>query len=233
MKIVLLLRAAHRDPTSGSEVLPWLGPCDGAALATALALKGPEDTLVAVTAGPPSDEICLELALRAGVPRAIRIWDRCLEDADLRTLCGLMAGGIYRLGYDLVLAGHRSADWGSGALGPALAHFLGVPHVTGVIRAELQERHLRVEHLRDDDVVSLAMQIPALLAIAEGPACARAEVTEHPPVEELNLEDTTLRIPRLPDAGPGPLQPVGEHHPTFLQSATSLLLELKNSGLVR
>lgn len=233
MKIVLLLRAAHRDPSSGSEALPWLGPCDGAALSTALALRGPEDSLVAVTAGPPSDEICLELALRAGVPRAIRIWDRCLEDADLRTLCGLMAGGIYRLGYDLVLAGHRSADWGSGALGPALAHFLGVPHVSGVIRTELEGQHLRVEHLRDDEVVSLSMQVPALLAIAEGPALPLAEVTEHPPAEELNLEDTTLRIPRLAEGGPAPLQPVGERHPTFLQSPTSLLLELKNSGLTR
>ena len=129
MNILVLLRASHAPPPS-TEALPWLGPCDEAALSTALALATPDDTLVAVTAGPAADDVCLEAALRGGAPRAVRFWDRSIDLGDLRTLCGLLAGGIVALGFDLVLTGQRSADWGSGAVGPALAHFLGVPHVT-------------------------------------------------------------------------------------------------------
>jgi electron transfer flavoprotein alpha/beta subunit len=231
MKIVVLLRATHVDPTSESS-LPWLGPCDRAALATGLALKGPEDSLVAVTAGPPPDDVCLEAALRAGAPRAVRLWEAAVSEADLRTLCGLLGAGLFRLNYDLVLTGQRSADWGTGALGPALAHFLGVPHVTSVIGAEASAGGLKVEHLRDDEIVSLSVQLPALLAVAEGPARALPDLNEHPQVELMNLEDTTLRIPKPIEGGPAVPQAVSRR-PASLGSSSALLLALKNSGLVR
>jgi electron transfer flavoprotein alpha/beta subunit len=231
MKIVVLLRTAHTDPTS-EGTLPWLGPCDRAALATGLALKGPEDTLVAITAGPPADEVCLEAALRAGAPRAVRLWEAAVPEADLRTLCGLLGAGLFRMGYDLVLTGQRSADWGTGALGPALAHFLGIPHVTSVIGAEASAGELKVEHLRDDEIVSLSVQLPALLAVAEGPARALADLEQHPSVELMNLEDTTLRIPKPTEGGPAAPQTVSRRTAT-LNSSSALLLALKNAGLVR
>ncbi len=239
MKIVLLLRATHKDP-SCAETLDWLGPCDEAALRTALSLTAAGGELVAVTAGPPVDDVCLDLALKAGVPRAVRIWDTCLEDTDLRTLCAMLAAGIYRIGFDLIIAGHRSADWGSAAVGPALAHFLGIAHVSSVIGARPEGSEgaastslLRVEHLSDEEILSLQVPLPALITVREGPARVLEERTALPAIEVMDMEDTTLRFARvsdLPDAG---VRPCPARTPARLSGAAALLLELKNSGLLR
>ena len=85
--------------------------------------------------GPAAHDQCLEAALEAGADRAVRIIDPIISDSDLRTTASVLSAGIHQIGFDLVLAGNRSADWSTGATGPAVAHLLAVPHVTSVIGA--------------------------------------------------------------------------------------------------
>jgi electron transfer flavoprotein beta subunit len=160
MNALVLLRSVHRSP-GADETLPGLGPCDRAALHTALELAG-DDEVTAVTAGPSADEECLRCALALGASRAVRLWDAFLDSDDLHALAAVLAAGVQRLPFDVVLAGHRSADWASGATGPAIAHILGVPHVTAVVAARRRDGVLEVDQLRDEGILALDVEPPAL-----------------------------------------------------------------------
>jgi electron transfer flavoprotein alpha/beta subunit len=125
-----------------------------------------------------------------------------------------------------VITGQRSADWGTGAFGPALAHFLGMPHVSSVVSVTARESELAVEHLREGEVVSLSVRPPALLAVARGPAEPLSDSNELRAIEVMNLKDCTLRIPKLAAASPSEPAPVTEHSPALLASAEDLLAAL-------
>lgn len=200
MKLVVLLRSPRVGPTS-EETVPALCPADRAALGTALALARADDgdsSVAVLTAAPSSDTAALTTALAAGAQRAVRISDPSVVGADLAATAAVLGGGLRLLGFDLVLAGNRSADFASGATGPAIAHMLRIPHVTGVTAVRTQEdRTLVVTHRRERGLFELQVQLPALLAVAAGPPLPVPE--EHAPspdIEQLNLAEVTLPFRR-------------------------------------
>ena len=236
MKIVVLLRAVHRDPGS-EELVAGLGPCERAALRTAIDLAGADEgsAVVALCAGPPPDEAVLQTALRAGARRAIRFFDAAVDQRDLLALSTALAAAVQQLGFDLVLAGHRSADWGTGAVGATVAHLLGVPHVSNVVALHREGSALALEQLREDELLSLSLDLPAVAAIWAAPSRAFDERAEVAPVETWTLADVKLglnlelaqRTPHDLQLQPAPARPVVLH-----TSASALLLQLRNQGLL-
>jgi electron transfer flavoprotein beta subunit len=195
VKLVVLMRSPRRGPRS-SESLPGLAPAERAALNTAIALAGAYDdaSIIALAAGPATHDAALQLALEAGVDRAVRIIDPIISDMDLRTTASVLSAAIHQLGFDLVLTGSRSADWGSGATGPAVAHLLGVPHVTSVLHAERSEDRLRLAHRRGGRLYRLLVTLPALITITTGPQApaSHGRSSGAQPIERLSLADMTL-----------------------------------------
>ena len=244
MRIIVLLRPPHKDPFS-EEVLHGLSPGDRAALHTALHLADSCSSVVALTVGPPADEVGLGLALQAGAHRAIRIWAPSIDSQDPLSISSALAAGIKQLGFDVVLAGHRSSDWGTGITGPAVAHFLGVPHVTSVTRVQREESSLLLEHLREDEIISLALKLPALITLSAAPAGAADPPQTIPAIEKWNLE--TLRscaqgnsTQRLDVPLKKKLRKVAFEVNALRENSTppsrdlsALLLQLRNSGLLR
>jgi hypothetical protein len=100
-----------------------------------LALSLGVEELVAVRAGPAVDaeEAALSRALSAGAHRAVRIWDPALPGLDYLGLATILSGVIRALDCRLVIAGDR----GQGAVGPAVAERLELPHLCGVLSASL------------------------------------------------------------------------------------------------
>lgn len=92
----------------------------------------PGQTL-ALRLGPDTkeEEDLLRAALSRGADRAVRLWDPSCAGVDYLGLAHALSRAVGHLGGTLVLAGDR----GQGAVGPALAERLGVPHVCGVISA--------------------------------------------------------------------------------------------------
>jgi electron transfer flavoprotein beta subunit len=234
VRIVVLLRAVHKAPDS-EEVLPGLSPCDQAALRTALDLDS-GSTVTALTIGPPPDELVLRQALQAGAGRAVRLADPAVDGRDLLALSTVIAAATQKIGFDVILAGHRSADWGTGAVGPVVAHLLAVPHITSVVGLRAEETTLKVDQLRGEEILSLALPLPAVLGVWAAPIRAFEQRAEIPAVESWSLADVQLglnldlaqRTSSREGTAPAPARQ--QQRPP---SARALLLQLKNSGLIR
>jgi electron transfer flavoprotein beta subunit len=218
VRVIVLLKSPLQNPKARGP-LHSLGPHDRAALNTGLQLVQQgvcgEDDLVALTAGPPEDEVALTAAVQAGVKRAIRLTDPILARSDLRMMGVVLSTALRKLSFDLVLTGNRSVNWGSGGTGPAVAHVLRLTHVTSVVAVDAEKDQptgngepsnprLLVTHRREGRLVNLRVTLPALLAIAAGPPMSLPEPgpeQKTPAVEALSLADMTLpfKQPRAVD----------------------------------
>src|SRR5262249_28270249 len=68
-----------------------------------------------------------------------------LEAVDYHGVARVLAQATKKGGYDLILAGDRTEEESQGAVGPAVAEMLGVPHLTAAIDVDLEgEGALRV-----------------------------------------------------------------------------------------
>jgi electron transfer flavoprotein alpha/beta subunit len=173
------------------KVLVLLAKADAAALEVALALG--KDETVALRAGPPEEEPLLHAAAAAGASRVVRLWDPVLADIDYLGLATALSAAARTLGCALVVAGDR----GEGAVGPAAAEGLDVPHLTGVLSAELTGQSLQVRRLTLAGIQTLRGPASAVLCVVprsldplppSAPACA---------VEVLGLADVGLTPEQL------------------------------------
>ena len=165
--IVVLVRRPRAAP-DGTPAPNLLGRCDDAALRAAVALS----TRVTVVAAGPAEreDAALRHALGRGAERAVRVWDPGLDGVDYHAVAQVLAAATRKLGFDLVLAGDRSDDEGDGAVGPAVAEALGVPHLTAAIDVGLDGDAARAKR-RDSGVErTLRLRLPAVVTVASSPA---------------------------------------------------------------
>ncbi|MBI4511547.1 MAG: hypothetical protein HY698_18075 [Deltaproteobacteria bacterium] len=176
MRITVLLRRL-RDQPNGTPSKQLLGECEIAAFSTALALREavPGTQVNVLAAGPASleDEV-LTRALMAGADHAVRVSDQCLESVDYLGIARVLAAACRKSEFDLVLCGDRSEDEGQGAVGPAVAELLGIPHVTAVVETALLEEAtptetspvLRVSRRDPGMTRTFRLPLPALITVA-------------------------------------------------------------------
>jgi electron transfer flavoprotein beta subunit len=202
LRIIVLLRRLRARP-DGAPAPDVLGCCDQAALRAALALKRAGHTLVAVAAGTAErEDPALRLALGAGADRALRIDDPGLEAVDYHGVARALAGAIKLAGFDLVLAGDRSEDEVQGAVGPAVAEVLGVPHLTGVLELKLDQGNgaaqAAVATRRDAGAIrTLRLPLPALLTIVSAEGKLEAAPAEGGKIEALDLEAVGIQAAEI------------------------------------
>jgi electron transfer flavoprotein beta subunit len=136
---VLLRRLRPRNRRSRTPDL--LGRCERAALATALAVKreaGAQVTALAV--GPARyEQRALQLALRAGCDRAVGVLYPAADSVDYLGVARVIAAALRRDPVDLVVCGSRSQDEVVGAVGPAVAELLDLPHLSSLVDLSLQD----------------------------------------------------------------------------------------------
>lgn len=231
MNIVVLLKCPVKEPDS-KQTLSGLDPGDTAALTTALNLaRGADDSLVAVTAGSKIHEAALTRALRLGMNRAIRVSDPALDDGDANTVASVLATGIRTLDFDLIIAGNRSSDWGSGATGPAVAHFLDIPHITAVIDIQPHDESILVTHKRELNLYTLRIKLPALVTVSAGASIVLEEKQGVLSPETMELADMTLpRVAQPQIASSGTIKEADHHTPASIDDVDSLVQLLNNSG---
>lgn len=166
-RIVVLLRRLLSAPNTvdDDEVL---GRCERAALSAALTLGAElEGEVDAIALGPAKrEDRVLAMALRAGCDHASRVWDPALASLDYLAVAEVLAATIALRGFDLVLCGHRSQDERQGAIGPAVAHFLDTPHVTGLVDVRAGDDGTVTVLRRASGVLhELSCALPAVLGV--------------------------------------------------------------------
>jgi len=157
------------DGTIDRESVPLvMNPYDKHAVEAALRIKEKYGgKVVALSMAPPHAVEVLREALAMGVDEAILLSDRRLAGSDTLATSYALSQAIRKIGsYDLVLCGMESSDGNTGHVGPEVAEFLGVPHVTYVESIiEIANDYAIVKRLIEGGYEILKVKIPAVLTI--------------------------------------------------------------------
>jgi electron transfer flavoprotein alpha subunit len=178
MKIVCLVKQVPRaDAISFDEetkslrregVPLLLNPFDAAAVAHAVKLRdlhGGE--VVAMTMGPPQADEALRTCLALGADRCIHLSDRVFAVADTLGTSRTVALAIEQEGdVDLVLCGRKTTDSETWQVPPEVASFLGRPHLTSVVDAQISGGAVRATRETEDGYDTWELELPALLSLA-------------------------------------------------------------------
>ena len=160
------------DPETGTlirdNVPAILNPFDTYAVEEGLQIReklGGE--VVALTMGPPASADILYEAFSLGIDNAIQISDRAVRGSDTFATAGILAAAIRKIGdVDLVLCGKQAIDGDTAQVGPEIAEFLGLPHVTYVKKIrEVTPEKVICERMVETGVEVIEVRLPAVLTV--------------------------------------------------------------------
>ena len=122
--------------------------------------------VTAITMGPPQAETALRDAISIGVDDAVLLTDRAFAGADTWATSYTLSKAIEKLGADIVICGKQAIDEDTAQVGPEIAEFLNVPHITYVRKIkDIREGSLRVERLMDEGYDVVESSLPVLLTV--------------------------------------------------------------------
>lgn len=128
------------DPETGvmirDGVESKMNPYDLYALETAFRLKEQlGGTITALSMGPMQSKAVLLESLYMGADEGYLLSDPKFGGADVVATSYTLAQGAKRIGdFDLVICGKQTTDGDTAQVGPEMAEFLGIPHVTNVMK---------------------------------------------------------------------------------------------------
>lgn len=116
--------------TAGTEINPF----DLNALEAGLQIiEKTGGELIALSMGPPQAEDALREALALGATDGILLTDMKFGGSDVKATSSILSSAIKKIGgYSLIIAGIQSVDGDTGQVGPEIAGYLGIPHISNV-----------------------------------------------------------------------------------------------------
>lgn len=157
-----------------------LGVCDREALRAALSAAADlELSAVAIAATDRgAGEPALRVALRAGCDRAIAV-EADPASLDVAPIARALADAVREVEAQLIVCGDQSEAHRRGAVGPAVAEILGIPHLSGVLGVDVAGAELRCRAHLDGQSIWFAAALPILLCVraAGRPAPRRGATT--------------------------------------------------------
>jgi len=152
-----------------TDGINWvMNPYDELAVEEALQIRAAAGGTVTVfSLGPEKAVETLRTALAMGADTAVRI------DPEDKALDGLaaarvLAGELKKGAFDLIIAGHRAVDDDNFQVGPAVAEFMGIPHISMVIRQEITDGKIRCTRTIDGGTMVLETELPVLISTQRG-----------------------------------------------------------------
>jgi electron transfer flavoprotein beta subunit len=152
--------------------IKWvMNPYDEFGVEEALRLKekfGGEVTVVGL--GPKRVTESIRTALAMGADKGILISDEALNGSDALATAKALAAVIKNLDCDLIFAGQRGIDDDMGVVGPSVAEFLGIPHVSLVVKVEVAEdgKSLKAHRPVEGQTLVLESNLPVLITAQKG-----------------------------------------------------------------
>lgn len=119
-----------------------------------------------LTMGPPQAEIALRDALAMGADSAILLTDKAFAGADTWATAYTLAMAIKKHGADIIICGKQAIDGDTAQVGPEIAEFLEIPHISYVRRIEnVTADSVRVHRMMDDGYDIVEASLPVLLTV--------------------------------------------------------------------
>ena len=146
-----------------------INPYDLHALEAALQIR--EKTggkVTAVTMGTPQAEEALREAVSMGVDEVRLISDRAFAGADTWATSYALYKALDKLGFDIILCGKQAIDGDTAQVGPEVAEFLNIPHISYVRKIEdVSGSGIRVQRLMDEGYDVVESPLPVLLTVVK------------------------------------------------------------------
>ena len=160
------------DPVTGvlkrDGVDSKMNPYDLFALETALRIKKENNaTLKTITMGPPQAKKVISESFSMGVDEGAIVSDRKFGGADVLATAYTLAQGIKKIGNpDLIICGKQTTDGDTAQVGPEIAEYLNIPHVTNVTKIiEVGEKSIVVETDLPTTLEVCEISYPCLLTV--------------------------------------------------------------------
>ena len=121
------------------DIVRIINPLDELALEEALRFKeGYKDAeVIVISLGDGSAEDGLRKCLSMGADEAIHIYDEGYEELDAWMTATVLAYSIRNRHFRLIFCGSRAIDDNNGLVGPYIAEILKIPHVSRVVKLEI------------------------------------------------------------------------------------------------
>ena len=136
-----------------------MNPYDLYAIETALKIRETKGgTIKVLSMGPPQAAQIIREAYMMGVDEGALLTDRKFAGADVLATAYTLSQGIRKMGeFDLFLCGKMTTDGDTAQVGPEIAEFLQIPHVSNV----------RQILSMDDKAITVEMDMPETVEIQE------------------------------------------------------------------
>jgi electron transfer flavoprotein beta subunit len=184
MKIVVCIKQVpdtnevKLDPVTGTlirEGVPSIiNHDDRAGIEVALQLRDKVGgTVSVVSMGPPQADTALREALAMGCDEAYLISAREFGGSDTWATANIIATGLKKIGFDLVITGRQAIDGDTAQVGPQIAENLGVPQVSYVEEVNVEGNNLVVKRQFEDRYHEIEVKLPCLLTMLQEVASPR------------------------------------------------------------
>ncbi|MBC3804681.1 electron transfer flavoprotein subunit beta [Acetobacterium fimetarium] len=191
------------DPETGvlirDGVESKMNPYDLYALETAFRLKEQlGGTITTLSMGPMQGKEVLFESFYMGADEGCLLSDRKFGGADVVATSYTLAQGAKKLGdFDLIVCGKQTTDGDTAQVGPEMAEFLGIPHVTNVIKIlEADQEGLTLQMNMEETLEIQRVPFPCLITVDKDiytprlPSYKRKlEISENPEIKILTLKD--------------------------------------------
>jgi len=159
-----------------------MNPFDSYALDLALRYKETYGgNITVVSMGIPDVKSILHHTYSLGVDNAYLVTDRSLAGADTLATSYTLATVIKEIGpFDLILCGKQSTDGDTAQVGPEVAEFLNIPHLTYAsdLKPASDKSHLVIKRRTSEKTQRIYIKIPALLTVVKGEFIPRLPTLE-------------------------------------------------------
>jgi electron transfer flavoprotein beta subunit len=146
-----------------------VNPYDMHAIEAALQIKEKiSGTVTVMTMGPPQAEEALREGLSLGADDAVLLTDRAFAGADTWATAITLAAAVRKIGFGIILCGKQAIDGDTAQVGPEMAEFLNIPHISYVRKFEaVTSDKIRVQRLMEDGYDIVESSLPVLLTVVK------------------------------------------------------------------
>ncbi|OGW47326.1 MAG: electron transfer flavoprotein subunit beta [Nitrospirae bacterium RBG_13_41_22] len=161
------------NPETGTlirEGVPSIvNPFDMHAIEAGLRIKEKVGGKVTVlTMGPPQAETALKEAISMGADDALLLSDRAFAGSDTWATSYTLSRAIEKLGADVIICGKQAIDGDTAQVGPEVAEFLNIPHISYIRKIEdVTNGSIRVQRLMDEGYDVVESTLPVLLTVVK------------------------------------------------------------------
>lgn len=145
-----------------------MNPYDLFALETALRIKQETNAILKViTMGPPQAKQVIEESFMMGADEGAIISDRKFAGADVLATSYTISQGIKKIGNpQIIICGKQTTDGDTAQVGPEIAEFLNIPHVTNVTKIlDIKEESIVVEVDMPNTLEVCEVKYPCLITV--------------------------------------------------------------------